>query len=135
MTTYAAGATLKVICQTAGTKVGTSSVWDKLSTGRYVSDHYVNTPSTTAYSPPLPRCSYPYQVTATTLNERTGPANSYPVARTLTSGSLGWVSCQRPGTTVGTTAVWDRLDDGYYTTDYYLATPNKNTYSTPVPRC
>ena len=135
VTTYPAGSTLKVVCQTAGTKVGTTSVWDKLSTGRYVSDYYVDTPSTTGYSAPLPRCTYPYQVTANTLNERTGPGSSYSVARTLTSGSLGWVTCQRSGTTVGTTRVWDRLDDGNYVTDYYLATPSGTTYSPPVPRC
>jgi hypothetical protein len=45
------------------------------------------------------------------------------------------VSCQRSGSKVGTTAVWDRLDDGTYVSDYYLATPSKTTYSSPLPRC
>jgi uncharacterized protein YraI len=135
VTTYPAGSALSVVCQTAGPKVGTTSVWDKLSTGRYVSDHYVSTPSTTGYTTSLPRCAYPFQVTASTVNERTGPGGSYPVARTLTGGSLGWVSCQRAGTRVGTTTVWNRLDDGSYVTDYYLSTPSSTTYSTPLPRC
>lgn len=133
--TYAPGSTIRVVCQTPGATVGTTSVWNKLSDGYYVSDYYVSTPSATGYSAPLPRCTYPYQVTATTLNERSGPGSSYAVRRTLPSGALGWVYCQRSGTTVGTTSVWDRLDNGNYVTDYYLATPSKTTYSKPIPRC
>jgi hypothetical protein len=36
---------------------------------------------------------------------------------------------------VGTTSVWDRLDDGYYVTDYYLATPSKTSFSKAIARC
>lgn len=135
VTTIASGTTLRVVCQTPGTKVGSTSVWDKLSNGSYVSDAYVNTPSSTTYSRPLPRCSYPFQVTASTLNLRTGPSSSATVSGTLPSGALGWVYCQRAGTTVGTTSVWDRFDNGSYATDYYIATPSTTTYSKPIPRC
>lgn len=135
MSTYPPGATVKVVCQTPGSTVGSTSVWDKLSDGHYVTDYYLSTPSSTTYSAPLPRCTYPYQVTSATLNERTGPGVSYTAARTLPSGALAWVYCQRSGSSVGTTSVWDRLDDGYYVTDYYVATPSKTTYSRPIPRC
>ena len=57
VTTYASGVTLRVVCQTPGTKVGTTAVWDKLTNGSYVTDAYVTTPSTTTYSKPLPRCT------------------------------------------------------------------------------
>jgi uncharacterized protein YraI len=133
--TYAAGSTVNVVCQTPGSKVGTTSVWNKLSDGYYVTDYYISTPSNTTYSAPLPRCAYPFQVTAATLNERTGPGTSYSTVRTLPAGALAWIYCQRPGSKVGTTSVWDRLDDGYYVTDYYVATPSKTTYSKPIPRC
>jgi uncharacterized protein YraI len=135
VSTYPAGSALPVVCQTPGTTIGTSPVWNKLGTGRYVTDYYVDTPSNSGYSSPLPRCTYPYQVTATALNERTGPGSSFPVVRSLTSGSLAWVSCQRSGTTVGTTKIWDRLDSGTYVTDYYLATRSGTTYTAPIPRC
>jgi hypothetical protein len=36
--------------------VGTTRVWDKLTNGRWVSDHYVASPSSTGYSKPVPRC-------------------------------------------------------------------------------
>jgi uncharacterized protein YraI len=134
--TYAPGATVTVVCQTPGTKVGTTAMWNKLTDGNYVSDYYVSTPSKTTYSPPLPRCAYPFQVTTpATLNKRTGPGASYAISGTLSSGALGWVACQRSGSKVGTTSVWDKLDDGTYVSDFYLATPSKTTYSLPVPRC
>jgi hypothetical protein len=133
--TYAPGTTVPVVCQTPGTKIGTTSVWNKLTDGNYVSDYYVSTPSKTTYSALLPRCSYPFQVSIPTLNKRIGPGPRYAISGTLRSGALGWITCQRSGSTVGTTSVWDRLDDGKYVSDLYLATPTKTTYSPPIPRC
>jgi uncharacterized protein YraI len=135
MQTYSPGATLTVVCQTRGTKIGTTSVWNKLADGNYVTDYYVSTPSDTSYSAPLPRCTYPFQVTIPTLNKRTGPGSRYPISGTLSNGALAWVTCQRYGSTVGTTSLWDQLDDGTYVTDFYLATPSNTTYSPPLPRC
>jgi uncharacterized protein YraI len=74
-------------------------------------------------------------VTTATLNKRTGPGVGYAKAGSLSDGALAWISCQRSGTKTGTSAVWDRLDDGAYMSDYYLATPGEATYSPPVPRC
>ncbi|MER8004513.1 MULTISPECIES: glycoside hydrolase domain-containing protein [unclassified Streptomyces] len=134
--TYAPGTTLDVVCQAPGAKVATTSVWDKLTNGAYVSDHYVSTPSDTGYSSPLPRCTYPYQVTATNgLTERSGPGSGYSAVGTSPNGALAWVTCQRTGTTVGTTKIWDRLDNGHYVSDHYVATPSTTTYSKPIPRC
>jgi archaellum component FlaF (FlaF/FlaG flagellin family) len=135
VTSYASGATVIVVCQTPGSTVGSTAVWDKLSDGNYVSDAYVDTSSTTGYTAPIPRCSYPYQVTTTTLNKRTGPGSSYPIAGTLSSGALAWIYCQRAGSTVGSTSVWDRLLDRSYVTDAYVATPSSTSYSAPIPRC
>jgi uncharacterized protein YraI len=132
---YPPGATVGVVCQTAGSKIGTTSVWNKLTDGNYISDYYLSTPSNTSYSSPLPRCTYPFQVSIPTLNQRTGPGSRYAISGTLPGGALGWVSCQRSGSNVATTSVWDKLDDGTYVSDYYLATPNKTTYSPPLPRC
>ena len=133
--TYPSGSTVTVVCQTTGTRVGTTSVWNKLADGSYVTDYYVSTPSNTTYSAPLPRCTYPFQVTSAALNKRSGPGSSYAAAGTLPGGALAWVSCQRPGSKVGTTSVWDKLDDGTYVSDHHLATPSTTTYSPPIPRC
>ena len=133
--THPAGSTVTVVCQTPGAKVSTTSVWSKLTDGTYVTDYYLSTPSNTTYSAPLPRCTYPFQVVVPTLNRRTGPGPRYPISGTLSNGALGWVTCQRSGSKVGMTAVWDRLDDGKYVTDFYLATPSKTTYSPPLPGC
>jgi uncharacterized protein YraI len=133
--TYAQGATVRLSCQAAGTKVSTTSVWDKLTNGQYVSDIYVSTPSNTGYSDPLPKCRYPYQTKVDGLSERTGPGASYPKVASLPNGSLAWIMCQRAGSKVGTTSVWDRLDDGHYVTDYYVATTSTTTYTKPIPHC
>lgn len=135
-TTYAPGSTVPVACQAAGSAVATTRVWDKLTTGGYVTDYYVGTPSNTGYSRPLSRCSYPYQVTAASgTSARTGPSTSYPVAATLQNGALAWVTCQAPGSLVHTTKVWDKLTDGHWVTDYYVTTHSKTTYTPPIPRC
>ncbi len=134
--TFAPGSALTLACQARGTAVSTTSVWDKLADGSYVSDYYVSTPSGTGYSAPLPRCNYPYQVTAATgLAERSGPGRSHPVAGRLPDGALARLTCQQAGSKVGTTKVWDKLTDGHWVSDYYVATPSKTTYSKPTPRC
>jgi len=134
--TYAPKSTVPVVCQAPGSKVGGTSVWDKLAAGTYVTDYYVSTPSNTGYSAPLPRCAYPYQVTAPTgLNERTGPGTGYPTTGQLPDGALAWVTCQAPGSLVNGTKVWDRLTDGRWVSDYYVATQSDTTYTKPVPRC
>ena len=78
----------------------------------------------------------PYQTTVDNLARRSGPGASYSrYPGLLPIGSLAWVTCQRAGSTVGTTAVWDRLTDGSWVTDYYVATPSNTTYSAPIRRC
>ena len=50
------GALAWITCQQAGSKVGTTSVWDKMTNGRWVTDYFVSTPSNKTYSPPIPHC-------------------------------------------------------------------------------
>ncbi len=134
--THGPGSTLRVVCQAPGSAVAGTSVWDELTDGTYVADAYVSTPSKIGYSAPLPRCGYPYQVTASpSVNERDGAGQSYPVAGQLPDGALAWVVCQKAGSAVGKTRVWDNLADNHWVTDYYLTTPSKTTYSGPAPRC
>ena len=134
--TLASGSTVSVICQARGQAVGTTSVWDRISNGGFVSDRYVSTPSGTTFSPPLQRCSYPGQVSISSpVNTRSGPGTSYAVNGALQGGALAYVACQKAGTRVGTTSVWDQLVDGRWLSDYYVSNPSNTTWSWPVPRC
>lgn len=135
--TVAAGSTVAVLCQGLGKQVGSTSVWDRLTDGGWVTDLYLSTPSRTGFSRALPRCAYPGQVTsADGLTARTGPGTSYPAAgAALPPGALAWVACQRSGSTVGTTRVWDRLVDGRWVSDYYVSNRSNTTFSTGPPRC
>jgi uncharacterized protein YraI len=133
---YDPGASLSVVCQTTGQKVGTTSVWDRLTNGAWVSDYYVSTPSSTGFTSQLPRCTYPGQVTTTSLNARTGPGASYPTTGSpLPRGALAWVMCQKAGSKVGTTSVWNKLRDGRWVSDYYVSNRSNTSWSAPVPRC
>ena len=79
-------------------------MWDKLIDGTYVTDYYVRTPNKPGYSAPLPGCSLPFQTTINGLSRRHGPGTAYSTyPSTLPIGSLAWVTCQAPGTRVGTT--------------------------------
>jgi hypothetical protein len=133
----AAGAALQVTCQTPGTLVNGTKVWNKLSNGTYVSDYYVNTPSVTGYSSAVPRCYYPYQVKPAKGTElRTGAGAAFAKKGTLPAGALAWTVCQKPAKKkTGSTKVWDRIDSGRYVTDYHVASASKITYSPAVPRC
>jgi uncharacterized protein YraI len=130
----APGAAVKVACQTPGSAVRGTKVWNKLTNGTYVSDAFLDTASTTGYTKPISRCAYPYQVTSN-LVARSGPGTSYATRGGLSSGSLAWVTCQRSGTAVGGTKVWNKLSDGHWVTDRYVATPSSTSYSAPIPRC
>jgi surface antigen len=50
------GTGVDVICQTTGSYVLGSDIWDHLSNGAYVSDYWLNTPVFDGYSPGLPQC-------------------------------------------------------------------------------
>jgi uncharacterized protein YraI len=125
-----------VVCQTPGSAIATTNVWDKLNDGSYVTDRYISTPSKTGFSPPVTRCLYPYQVTATNgANERTGPGISYPITGVLPGGALAWLFCQHAGSRVGSTRIWDKIGSGRWVSDNWVATPSTTSYSKPVPRC
>lgn len=131
------GVALKVICQAPGGVVSGTKVWNKLSNGAYISDRYVDTPSSTGYTSAVPRCLYPYQVTpAGGTVSRTGAGITFEAKGALPSGALAWTVCQAPASAAtGTSKVWNQLQNGRYVTDYDLASASQTTYSPAVPRC
>lgn len=134
--TYNPGATLSVVCQGSGSRVGTTSVWNRLTSGAWVSDRWVSTASNTGFTSALPRCMYPGQVTTASLNARTGPGVTYRTTGSpLPRGALAYVTCQKAGSRVGTTTVWNRLRDGRWVSDYYVSNRSNTGYSAPIPRC
>lgn len=50
------GSTAAIVCQTSGTKVGATKVWNRLTNATYVSDAYLSTPGRPGYSTMIPRC-------------------------------------------------------------------------------
>jgi len=129
------GTVLSVVCQLAYTKVDGDPIWDKLADGRYISDRYVGTPSAVGFSALLPRCSFTYRVSGTSLNMRSGPSTGTAIRGKLAHGSSAPVVCQTSGTKVGTSKVWNKLMNGSYVSDAYLPTPGHPGYTSVIPRC
>ena len=85
---------------------------------------------------PAATISHAYRVvSARGLNARSGPAKTYRLLRTYPGNATVQVICQAPGSAIFTTHLWDKLADGSYVSDYYLSTPSKTSYSSPLPRC
>lgn len=49
--------TIYIACQTTGSQVGASVIWDRLTSGVYVSDYWTNTPGQNTWTPSIARCS------------------------------------------------------------------------------
>lgn len=48
---------VSVSCQVSGSLVGRSTVWDRLTSGDYISDYWVATPGADTWTPAIPRCA------------------------------------------------------------------------------
>jgi surface antigen len=57
--------TIYIACQTSGSLVGASLIWDHLTSGAYVSDYWTNTPGQNTWTASIPRCGTTPPPTAT----------------------------------------------------------------------
>jgi surface antigen len=48
--------TIYISCQTSGSLVGASYIWDRLTNGAYVSDYWTNTPGQNTWTSTIPQC-------------------------------------------------------------------------------
>lgn len=95
---------------------------------RYI--HFIAAGS--AVQPP----SFPLYRTTHAVNERTGPGFPFAVIATLPAGAPIRIACQvRSASVVNGSAIWDRLTDGRYVTDFYVSTPLYATFSPGIARC
>ncbi|SDR73973.1 glycoside hydrolase domain-containing protein [Actinopolymorpha singaporensis] len=129
------GTNVGVICQTAGSQVGATNVWDRLADGTYVSDLYVSTPNNRGYSSPIPKCRYSYMVWTDALRVRSGPGTNHPRTGQILYGGMAHVLCQTSGTKVGRSGVWDKLDNGGWISDWYTTATGRPGYTATIPRC
>lgn len=69
--TYTKGTNIDIQCQTTGTKVETTNIWDKTQHGCYVSDYYVKT-GFSGFIPGVPKCGGTSTGSpCTTVNDKT----------------------------------------------------------------
>lgn len=81
---------------------------------------------------PVATVARQYPVTSTSaLNARRGPAPTAEIVATREPGSLVAVLCQVTGANVEGSTVWNKLTDGTYVSDAYVAAGSRK----PVPPC
>jgi surface antigen len=51
------GTSIQIACQTMGTNVDGTSVWDQLASNDYISDYYTNTPTVDGFTSSIPQCT------------------------------------------------------------------------------
>jgi surface antigen len=74
--------------------------------------------------------------TTDSVRQRSGAGTTYRTLGTLPAGTRILIVCQvRSGSVIHGTAVWDRLSDGTYVTDYYTTTPAFNRFSPGLSGC
>jgi uncharacterized protein YraI len=123
------GSPVQAVCQTVGLRVAGSvrltSMWDRLTNGRYVSDAYVVWPGG---GPRVGLCTLRATVrVAGTVNVRANTSTLKAPVGVLPNGTPLAVLCQLDGETavgpVRTTSLWDRLTNGRYVSDAFVVWP------------
>jgi surface antigen len=101
---------------------------------RYI--HFVAVTQPVSYPGPKPApVGHPFRTTDV-VRQRSGPGTGYRTLGTLPAGQRIMIVCQvRSGSVVRGTAIWDRLSDGTYITDYYTTTPAFNRISPGLSAC
>ena len=91
-------------------------------------------PVSTPKAPAQP-VGHPY-LTTDTVRQRSGPGTGYRTLGILPAGQRIMIVCQvRSSSVINGTAIWDRLSDGSYVTDYYTTTPAFNRFSPGLSAC
>ncbi|GIF15961.1 sporangiospore maturation cell wall hydrolase GsmA [Actinoplanes teichomyceticus] len=149
------GQKIAVVCSVTGQnvrgKVRTTAVWDRLTSGDYVSHAYVRStasiPSCTG-TPAADKVKAKPGSTAASVagrvrsadgvvNVRTAPSTRGAVARKVADGATVQLTCYVTGPsvrgTVRTTSQWDRLTDGRYISHAYVVSAALAPCTTPAP--
>lgn len=128
---YDHGKLVPAVCRVRGVKVGHGRTWVKLSNGSYLPTRNLRP------RPPLvPRCTYPFQVTAPDkLTVRAGPGTQYRRTGRIPHGGLARVICQASGSDVLGNRVWNRLSRGRWVSNKYLDAPRRSHFTKGIPRC
>ena len=100
----------------------TTTRWDKLSTGGYVSDAFIAWSSSRAATPNCADGGAPAArvAVAWSLNIRSGPSTAHKIVGQLASGAKAPVTCRTWSQSINGDPVWYRIGPARYVTQAYL---------------
>ena len=152
----AEGTTVRIQCQTEGTPVSGTSVWNRIAGGGYVSDAFLYT-GYDGFAPGIARCDgaepapspAPSPDPGSTeslrgtvrgtggmgLNVRSAPSTTGGVVGWLAEGTTVTIACQTEGTWVSGTNVWSFVaSHGGYVSDAFVYTGHDG-FAPGIARC
>jgi len=137
---YRSGQLVPIICQARGEVAYGSAIWDKTTSGHWVTDAYIRTGST-GFAAGMPRCDDDsldislFSATAD-LDGRSAPSlTAATIAENVyRSGQLVPVLCQATGAAAYGSNVWDRTEDDVWVSDAYVKTGSTG-FAPGVARC
>ncbi len=94
----------------------------------------MTTSSARGYSAPLPKCTFVYQTWRSQMNVRSAPSGSATVLGVRRLGSLTHTVCQKLGSKLGDSSVWNKLENGVWAADFNLAN-GLSGWNPDIPRC
>ena len=128
------GTYVRILCQATGISNRGDAIWNKLTDGNWISDRNVTTSSARGYSAPLPKCTFVYQTWRSWMNVRSAPSSSAAVLGVRRQGSLTHTVCQKLGSKLGDSSVWNKLQNRVWAADYNLAN-GLSGWNPDIPRC
>lgn len=96
------GATIEIACQTSGTDIFGTKVWDQISPRAYVTNYYTTTSQRDRFSPTIPRCA---STEATAAPTTTTPTTTTTTSTTTTTTTTTTTLPPATATTSATTYV------------------------------
>jgi len=133
-----AGQAVTILCQASGSSVngpgGTSTVWDKIGEGRYVSHAFVNAGGGTYLRCDAAAAAATNATARGWVNVRSAPNGTAGSVGSLATKQPVTVSCQTAGTKVsgpgGVSTEWDKIGEGRWVAHSYL-----NVAPGPLAKC
>lgn len=119
------GAQFNIECQTTGESVFGSTIWDKLTDGRFLSDYFTDTPVYAGFSPEIPRCPGTNAASANPTEDKHPALEGFSRAGVVAYADANWniLKDDYPNDCTNYVSWAWHVGGGLPTTDWWAPTP------------